>query len=41
MSQLACLAGPAWTAAQAPGTLDIYVIDVEGTGATKDYAAGD
>ena len=30
----ACLAGPAWTAAQAPGTLDIYFIDVEGGQAT-------
>jgi competence protein ComEC len=31
---MACLAGAAWTAAQAPGTLDIYFIDVEGGQAT-------
>jgi beta-lactamase superfamily II metal-dependent hydrolase len=31
---MACLAGPAWTAAQAPGALDIYFIDVEGGQAT-------
>jgi len=33
-TMMACLAGPAWTAAQAPGTLDIYFIDVEGGQAT-------
>src|SRR5688572_18193270 len=31
---MACLAGPAWTAAQATCTLDIYFIDVEGGQAT-------
>src|SRR5688500_16116533 len=31
---MVCLAGPAWTAAQAPGTLDIYFVDVEGGQAT-------
>src|SRR5688572_33480057 len=31
---MAYLTGPAWTAAQAPGTLDIYFIDVESGQAT-------